>query len=179
MNFYVNLVEKNPILMAIIQFAILGTIGEIISKCIIKKKFHNPFSFKIILWKMVVWSILAVCIKYAFTGMKGYLNTLVEHDLLPKIFINSRLIRAFGISVLINIQFGLFLVIFHRVLDNIVLTKKNWQGLDKAMLSLLWFWIPAHTVTFTLPKEYQIGLAALWSVVLGVILGFFNRKKYL
>jgi hypothetical protein len=41
---------------------------------------------------------------------------------------------------------------------------------------MIWFWIPAHTITFSLPTDFQIGLAALWSVVLGVILGFFNRK---
>jgi hypothetical protein len=43
-------------------------------------------------------------------------------------------------------------------------------------MSLLWFWIPAHSVTFALPKPYQIGLAAIWSVALGIILGFYNRK---
>ncbi len=31
-------------------------------------------------------------------------------------------------------------------------------------------------LTFSLPVDYQIGLAALWSVVLGVILGFSKPK---
>ncbi|RLC52505.1 MAG: hypothetical protein DRZ79_01055 [Candidatus Cloacimonadota bacterium] len=176
MNWYINAVTQHPILTAIIQFAVLGTFGEIISKWIINKKVFMPFSFKIVLWKMAVWSILAVCIKYAFVGIKGYVSALTEHHLLPQAFAEKGIIRAFGISVLVNLQFGLFLVIFHRILDNLVLKEKNWKGLDKGMLSLLWFWIPAHTVTFSLPKEFQIGLAALWSVMLGVILGFFNRK---
>ena len=41
-----------------------------------------------------------------------------------------------------------------------------------ALKSIVWFWIPAHTVTFMLPDVYRIGLAAVWSVVLGVILGY-------
>jgi len=176
MNWYVNTVIQHPILTAVIQFAVLGTFGEIISKWIINKKIMMPFSFKIVLWKMVIWSILAICIKYAFVGIKGYVNALTEHRLLPSVFAEKGIARAFGISVLVNLQFGLFLVIFHRILDNLVLRAKNWKGLDKGMLSLLWFWIPAHTITFSLPKEFQIGLAALWSVMLGVILGFFNRK---
>jgi len=68
-------------------------------------------------------------------------------------------------------------VLMHRLLDNMVAGVKNWANLDKGFMSLLWFWIPAHTVTFSLPKPYQIGLAALWSVALGVILGFYNRQK--
>ncbi len=177
MNWYINFVTNNPILSAVIQFAILGTFGEIISKWIIKKKTFMPFSLPVLIWKMIVWSILAVCIKYAFTGMRGYLTVLVEHNLLPDTFQTNKFIRAFGLSFLTNAQFGLFLVIFHRILDNLFLNEKNWKGLDKAMLSLLWFWIPAHTVTFSLPRDYQIGLAAVWSVVLGIILGFFNRKR--
>ncbi|MCK4629957.1 MAG: hypothetical protein KAT40_00845, partial [Bacteroidales bacterium] len=82
-----------------------------------------------------------------------------------------------AISLSMNLQFGPFLVIAHRLLDNLIMREKNWDNLDKGLLSLLWFWIPAHTVTFILPKPYQIGLAAVWSVILGLILGYYNRKK--
>lgn len=180
MDFYVNWVTQNPILSAVIQFAILGTLGEFISKWIVAKRVYSPFKFRIILWKMVVWSILAVCIKYAFVGFGGFVNALIEskYHLLPEIFQKDRTFwRAFAVSFFMNAQFGLFLVIFHRVLDNLVVKVKNWKGLDKGMLSLLWFWIPAHTVTFMLSKEFRIGLAALWSVVLGLILGYFNKRK--
>ena len=39
------------------------------------------------------------------------------------------------------------------------------------------FWIPAHTVTFLLPAEYQVMMAAALSVALGVILSLGNRSK--
>ncbi len=175
MNLYIELVKAHPILMAVIQFAILGTLGEIISKLIVQKSFKYPFSFVMTLWKMVVWSILAICIKYAFVGINGFVIAIMEHGMLPQMEVGS-IGFAFTKSVMINLQFGLLLVIFHRILDNLVLKIKNWNNLDKGMLSLIWFWIPAHTVTFSLPVDYQIGLAALWSVVLGFILGMFNRK---
>jgi len=182
METYKSLVDAHPIIMAIIQFAILGTLGEIISKWIINKKLSMPFSIALTLWKMVVWSILAVCIKYAFVGYPGYVDNLIEskYHLLPQIFAantDHTLPRAFAISATMNLQFGMLLILFHRFLDNLVIKVKNWKGIDKAIYSLLWFWIPAHTVTFILPENYRIGLAALWSVVLGLILGFFNRKK--
>jgi hypothetical protein len=177
MNAYIQLVTAHPILMAVIQFAILGTLGEFVSRWVIHKKIFVPFTVKEILWKMVVWSILAVCIKYAFTGFKGFVKELIDHHLLPEVFATNRYLKAFAVSTVTNLQFGVFMVVFHRVLDNIIVEKKNWGGLDKGMLCMIWFWIPAHTITFSLPKEFQIGLAALWSVVLGLLLGFFNRKK--
>jgi hypothetical protein len=176
MNWYLNAVMTHPIYTAIVQFAILGTLGEIVSRWIIQKSMKYPFTLAMTLWKMVVWSILAVCIKYAFVGINGFVIALMEHGMLP-VMEKGTIGFAFSKSALVNIQFGLFLVIFHRILDNLVLKVKNWSNLDKGMLSLLWFWIPAHTVTFSLPPDFQIGLAALWSVVLGFILGSFNRKK--
>lgn len=179
MELYIHYVKNYPIIMAMIQFAILGTLGEIISKWIINKKVNLPFSIPMTLWKMIEWAILAICIKYAFAGMKGFVQALVEHDMLPQVASKEgfKPLYAFTVSVVANLQFGLFLVIFHRILDNLFLKVKNWKGMDKAMLSMLWFWIPAHTITFSLPTDFQIGLAALWSVALGIILGFFNRKK--
>ncbi len=173
MQSYILLVKSHPIIMAMIQFAILGTFGEIISKWIINKKVFLPFNPMILILKMLEWAILAVFIKYAFTGFHGFIDTLVAHEMLPKL---NSFFNAFAISVATNVQFGLFLVLFHRVLDNIVMREKNWNNIDKGFYSLFWFWIPAHTITFMLPRIYQIGLAALWSVALGVILGFYNKK---
>lgn len=175
MNWYLELVKAHPILTAVVQFAVLGTLGELVSKWVVQKSFKYPFSFLLTLWKMAVWSILAVCIKYAFVGINGFVIALMEHGFLPQMKAGG-LAFAFAKSALVNLQFGLFLVIFHRVLDNLVIKVKNWKNLDKGMLALLWFWIPAHTITFSLPPDYQIGLAALWSVALGFILGIFNRK---
>ena len=39
------------------------------------------------------------------------------------------------------------------------------------------FWIPAHTVTFLLPQEYQVMMAASLSVALGIILNLGKRTK--
>jgi len=174
LNSYVNAVRAYPILMAMIQFAILGTLGDVVAKWIIKGKVHRPFRLAELAWKALVWMVLAVLIKYAFVGTKGFIDALVAHHYLPAL---SRVGRAFAVSTAMNLQFGFFMVIMHRVLDNVVMRPKNWAGLDKGLISLCWFWIPAHTVTFSLPPDFQIGLAALWSVALGVILGLFNRPK--
>ncbi|RLD66908.1 MAG: hypothetical protein DRI95_05770 [Bacteroidetes bacterium] len=173
MSTYIELVKAYPIYSAMIQFAILGTLGDIISKWMQKGKIFLPYKLPIIILKMIEWAVIAITIKYAFIGFQGFVDSLVEHQLVPEL---SKFGRAFTISLTMNFQYGLFLVIFHRFLDNLIARQKNWKNIDKGMLSLIWFWIPAHTVTFMLDKPYQIGLAAVWSVVLGVILGFYNRE---
>ncbi len=177
MMWYVEWVKANPLVSAMIQFAILGTLGDMISKWVISKKIFLPFSLLMLLWKMLEWAILAICIKYAFTGFQGFVTGLTEHNLLPESFANPSIGRAFAVSFFTNAQFGILLVLLHRILDYLPLGKVNWTGIQKGIYSLFWFWIPAHTVTFSLPKEYQIGLAALWSLVLGLLLGLFNKNK--
>jgi len=174
MNSYVELVKEYPIYSAMIQFAVLGTLGDIFSKWMQKGAVFRPYKWHVVLLKMLEWAIIAITIKYAFVGFQGFVDGLVSHNLVPEL---GKFGRAFTVSVTMNLQYGLFLVIFHRFLDNVVAGEKNWKNIDKGMLSLVWFWIPAHTVTFMLDKPYQIGLAAVWSIVLGFILGYYNRES--
>lgn len=174
MNTYIELVKTYPIYSAMIQFAVLGTLGDIISKWMQRGAIFMPYKVPVIILKMLEWAFLAICIKYAFVGFTGFVEYLISTSYLPELGVFW---KAFAISVVMNIQFGLLLVILHRFLDNLISQENNWKNIDKGMFSLVWFWIPAHTITFMLDKPYQIGLAAIWSVVLGIILGYFNKNK--
>lgn len=172
MDFYISLVKAHPILTAMAQFALLGTLGEVISKWLAAGRVFSPFGVRGTLLRMCGWAALAVCIKYAFTGFAAFVEGLSSHGLLPELGAPG---KAFAISLSMNLQFGPFLVIAHRLIDNAIDGRPNWANLDKGLLSLLWFWVPAHTMTFLLPPDFRIGLAALWSLALGLILGFHNR----
>ena len=176
MQWYIDIVTKCPILTAMVQFAILGTLGDMIAKWSQAKNVYMPFSLPMTLWKMIEWAFLAILIKYAFVGFQGFVDGLIEHELLPAFVQSGGLGRAFLVSFLMNAQFGILLVLLHRILDYLPVGKVNWNGINKGIYSLFWFWIPAHTITFTLDRPFQIGLAALWSLVLGLILGLFNKK---
>jgi len=170
MFWYANWVMENPLFSAAVQFAVLGTAGEIISSMIKKRKFHFPFGIAQFLAKILAWAILGIVIKYGFAGMKGFVAALLEHNLLPELF-SKGIGWAFAVSVCTNILFGPQMMLFHRIEDNLISRRWNFDGLKRAWFTLIWFWIPAHTLTFSLKTEYQIGLAAVWSVVLGIILG--------
>ncbi|PCI35854.1 MAG: hypothetical protein COB60_01660 [Flavobacteriaceae bacterium] len=174
MDSYIEFVTSYPLISAMIQFALLGTLGDMIAKWLLKGQLFMPYSLVTLFLKMIEWAVLAICIKYAFVGFQGFVDGLLAHEMIPELGLFG---RAFAVSVSMNLQFGLLLVILHRYLDNLVARENNWANIDKGMKSLVWFWIPAHTITFMLDKPYQIGLAAIWSVVLGVILGYFNRQE--
>ncbi len=175
MSNYVNFVKNFPLLSAAIQFAILAPLGEIIAFYIRGKK-GFPFSLIVLIEKMISWSILAVAIKYAFVGFSAFPQALVDHGLLPELF-RSGVANAFAKSTFTNVLFGPLLVFLHRYFDNLIEKRKNWDNIKGALWTLVWFWIPAHTVTFSLPVHFQMGLAALWSVVLGIILGYFQIRN--
>ncbi|MGE3063292.1 MAG: hypothetical protein AB7T10_06620 [bacterium] len=174
MAFYLSFVKANPLLSAFIQFGILGFLGEVVSYFITKRPLKEIGNWIQIILKMLAWGILGIIIKYGFTGMRGFLNNLIEHNMMMYMK-NGTILYAFFLSVFTNIIFGPQMMTFHRVEENIIMKRQGFQGIENSFKTLIWFWIPAHTVTFALPVDYQIGLAALWSVVLGVILG--SAKK--
>lgn len=175
MDWYVNWVTENLLLSAFIQFAILGSAGEVVG--IIASK-QRPSS-KVLEWlaKAIVWGLLGIMIKYAFTGFKGFLAALVDKDFLPAAFEKITILRALSLSILANSMFGPLLMVLHRTSDNLITRARGYKGIEKSLATLAWFWVPAHTITFALPLEYQIGLAALWSVALGLIMGFTKRRS--
>ena len=176
MDWYVHWVMGNPLLSAAVQFAILGTAGEVIAHVVKTKRVELPFGFVTLLFKIIAWAILGVFVKYGFAGMKGGLDSLIKSGMLPEL-LRDPIPWAVTVSVSVNLFFGPQLMAFHRLEDNIIARKWNFNGIENAWKTLIWFWIPAHSITFALPVAYQIGLAAVWGFVLGLILGLAMPKK--
>ncbi|MDE6112603.1 MAG: hypothetical protein K2G46_04230, partial [Bacteroidales bacterium] len=63
---------------------------------------------------------------------------------------------------------------FSRILANLN-WDVQWNFVFKKTIPL--FWIPAHTVTFLLPPQWQVLFAALLGVVLGILLAIAANKK--
>ncbi|MEW5702707.1 MAG: hypothetical protein AB1792_10830 [Candidatus Zixiibacteriota bacterium] len=177
MNEYVRWVTANPVLSAAVQFAILGMIGEIVSHSLLQRRVGLPCHRWRIAAKVVGWAVLGVFVKYGFVGMKGFTRALIDHRLLPE-SMGTGIGWAFAVSAIMNILFGPHVMIVHRLTDNLIMGRRDFRGMAGALRTLMWFWIPAHTLTFLAPTEFQIGLAAAWSVVLGLIMGFSRRPEH-
>ena len=174
MHSYRLWVQTHPFLSAAFQFSLLGTLGEVAAASLKARRPALPCSLLQLLAKVLAWAVLGLVIKAGFVGMKGFTQSLLAYRILPA-FLGSGLGWAFALSTLTNVFFGPQMMLFHRLEDNFILRRRGFDGMAPALWTLVWFWIPAHTLTFSLPVDYQVGLAALWSLVLGGILGL-NRK---
>jgi hypothetical protein len=168
-------VQVHPFLSAAFQFGLLGTLGEVAAASLKARRPTLPCSLLQLLAKVMAWALLGLIIKAGFVGMKGFTRSLLDHHILPA-FLDSGLGWALALSTLTNLFFGPQMMLFHRLEDNLILCRRGFDGMAPALWTLAWFWIPAHTLTFSLPGDYQVGLAALWSLALGVILGLRPKR---
>ncbi len=176
MNSYRLWVVAHPFLSAAVQFGLLGTLGELGAASLKARRLALPCTPLQVLLKVLAWALLGLVIKAGFVGMKGFTRALLDHHILPA-FLSTGIGWAFSLSTLTNLFFGPQMMLFHRLEDNLILGRKGFDGMLPAIVTLVWFWIPAHTLTFSLPSEFQLGLAALWSLALGVILGLAASRR--
>ena len=186
MEWYVEWVRNNALLSAAVQFAVLGTLGEVVSHLLRTRRIEMPFGILTLVLKMAAWALLGIFVKYGFAGVRYGLLGLIGHGYLPDILAPAvcsgaapvdKFPWALTMSVTTNLFFGPQLMAFHRIEDNLIDRRWDFTGIQKAWMTLIWFWIPAHTITFALPTHFQIGLAAVWGFVLGLILGLSAPAK--
>jgi hypothetical protein len=176
---YLFFVKEYPLLSSALQVAILGMLGELVAARIRTKQwyFFGPGPGRLVA-KILVWAFLGVSFKYAFVGFFGFLDALIDKGMWLASAETHLYIRAVSVSFFANVIFGPVMMLFHRLCDNYIEKKQmDWKSLTGAWLTLLWFWIPAHTITFSLPSHLQVGLAAAWAFFIGIILGYFAREK--
>jgi hypothetical protein len=129
MDAYVQWVTANPLFSAAIQFAILGTLGEVISFTIQNRRLTLPCAWWQLFAKMLAWALLGLLIKYGFTGMKGFTRALLDHQMLP-VFFSGGFGWALAVSVFTNTFFGPLMMAFHRLEDNLILNQNPGVVLD-------------------------------------------------
>lgn len=174
--------KNHAYIMGFIKFALLATAGELLAGIIANRKPTLPpqIILRFIIWGLIgVWITLMMSVyKIASTSLVGTSNVFL---------------MALLTSVLMNTSFGPTFMAVHKITDRILelLSKKekmtfnsvvggiNWSKFVSftILITVPFFWIPAHTITFLLPSEYQVMMAAALSVALGVFLSFGNRKK--
>jgi hypothetical protein len=169
-------VQAHPFLSAAVQFGLLGTLGEVAAVSLKARRPALPCTPFQLLAKVLAWALLGLVIKAGFVGMKGFTRALIDHHLLPGA-LGSGFGWALALSTLTNVFFGPQMMLFHRLEDNLILGRRGFDGMAPAIRTLIWFWIPAHTITFSLPADFQVGLAAVWSLALGLILGLAATRR--
>ena len=200
---YKSLNEMHPYCMAFVKFAILAIFGEMLAMRIKSGKYYTA-GFGV-LPKMIVWGLFGVWIAFGMKVFATGVPIVVEKigatglvAVMGESFSAWKLLGAFCISTMMNTCFAPVFMTVHKITDAHIM---QYQGKMKSLITpidvkkifpnLNWevqwnfvfkktiplFWIPAHTLTFILPADFQVLFAALLSIALGLILAFASLKK--
>ena len=200
---FITVTKAFPYFTSFLKFAVLATFGECIGLRISTGDYNRP-GFGI-LPKALVWGLLGMGIKMAFTifaagapAVLGELGLHITADTLKSGDFFPRLLAAFCVSATINSIFAPLFMTMHKVTDlHIAETGGTIRGflapipvgrlLKEINWDVMWgfvfkktlpcFWVPAHTITFMLPPYFKVVFAALLGIVLGVILALASTKK--
>ncbi len=177
-----------PYAMGFVKIALLGTMGELLGARIVTGAWR--LGGIRIHQRVLVWGFLGIVFTAVFPLFSFGVDGLLAVGLVPGA--GSGLAAAFWKSLFMNLIFAFPMMVFHRVTDTLIERGELfsawpllevWTAIDwRSMLHVvgfacLWFWIPAHTLTFTLPAELRVVSAALLAVVLGAILGFAKKRS--
>jgi hypothetical protein len=202
---YEEINQQLPLVMAFFKFAILATFGEVLGLRIRTGKYNVP-NFGIFP-RALIWGFLGIWIAIVMgvfrNGVPAYLDRFQVFSginaALTGGFSALKLWGAFFISIMMNTTFAPVFMTLHKITDTHItqtggtLTgffskkidftqiissinwKVQWNFVFKKTIPL--FWIPAHTLTFILPQNYQVLFAAFLGICLGVILSIAARKN--
>ncbi len=194
---------EHGMIMSFIKFAILATLGESIGLRI-RNGVYNQKGFGLIP-RAIVWGFLGLTIKLAFvifaTGTPKFLAYLGFTDAVEAMkgsFSGIKLLVAFSISATMNLIYAPVMMTLHKITDTHITNnggtvpgffKKIKFG--EIMVNMDWsvqwnfvfkktipfFWIPAHTITFLLPPQYQVLFAAVLGIILGILLAIASLRS--
>jgi len=186
--------RTHPYLTGFGKFALLATLGELLGLRIRVGEWRQPVGMP---WRVLVWGALGASLVLVFQVFSAGVTSAIGRGLLPS---GSGVIGtfavAFWISVVMNATFAPTMMATHRMTDAYieltggrifagdvgfgdVIAHIDWRTFFGFVVAatIPFFWIPAHTITFLLPPEYRVSMAAFLSIALGTILAFAARTK--
>ncbi len=188
-DLFMHFTTNHPFISGFIKFFILATMGELLAIRLSKKEWIIP---KGIFFKMVIWGLIGMLLVLIFNIYASGVRFILDKGILPGR--NSAFAFAFLASFLMNTTFAPTMMSFHRITDTYIEMKHqgvsdlslanvvnnvDWSGFVSFVIkkTIFLFWIPAHTITFMLPGEYRVLVAAFLSIALGILLSIGNKSK--
>lgn len=183
-----RLVNKYPYISGFFKVGILASFGEMIKTRGRTGSYRTPD-----LWaKFIVWGIygmlFTICFAIFASGI-GVLSGSPVWPLKPSAEPWKTLVFAFSTSLWLNLVFCYPMMLSHEWFNTCIAKRRILggaeflSGLDThiwgsyLLKTILFFWIPAHTVTFCLPADYRILMSAFLSLALGFILTIKPKSK--
>ena len=173
--------DRYALLGGFIKFFVFASIGDVLSHRI---RFRH-YRVTGLVYKALVWGFIGVVLVFVFNIYASGVEALQLSGLLP--MANQTLAFAFFVSLFMNLTFAPTMMLFHRLSDHYIehrvtdrthtikqtIRDVDYHGFVRFVVlkTLPFFWIPAHTITFSLPETYRVFFASLLGVALGLLLG--------
>lgn len=188
---FISLTVTRPFLMGFLKFSILATMGELLALRLASGTWKRPSG---LLAKIFVWGVIGIAVTFMFSFFSSGVMAIIDKGFLPSGSGSIRFfLKAFYTSLIMNLTFGPVFMAAHRISDTYidmraagdkprvadVIAAINWADFINFVVTKtipVW-WIPIHTLTFLLPGEYRVLVAAYLSIILGVILVYARGRK--
>ncbi len=178
-----------PYIMGFFKFMVLATMGELLAIRIVTGDYKKPVGM---VWKAIVWGFIGILITLMFNVFAGGVIAAMGKGLLP--FEGNKFAFAFFTSAIMNLLFAPTFMGLHKYTDAYIELRYangkapsmkevvgaiDFYGFISFVIlkTIPLFWIPIHTITFLMPAEYRVIMAAGLSIVLGAILSFSAKSK--
>jgi len=177
-----------PYISGFIKFALLSTAGELLAGAMTQRRFTIPYA---VVARAIVWGLLGIVMTVVFKLFGIGVAGILEIGYLPGG--QNTFLKALWTSLCMNCIFAPTMMGAHRIFDSWLDLRKEKKpsNLAAAAKGVDWiryvtfilaktipiFWVPAHTVTFLLPEQYRVMLAAFLSIALGAILALASKPS--
>lgn len=180
-----------PYPMGFLKVAFLATYGEMIKN----RGKTGSYGVDHFWTRFIVWGLYGLLFTYVFALFAKGVGALMGTKLWFGVPVTQqstlwdRFLFAFSTSFWINLIFAYPMMLFHEWCNHVIdrqrfvgggqflteINKPFWGSFIPK--TIIFFWIPAHTVTFLLPGDYRVLMAAALSVALGFILTFKPKNQ--
>jgi hypothetical protein len=187
---YKEIVADYPYVLGFAKFFVLASMGELMTIRLMSGSWSKPLGFW---YKALLWGFYGMMITLAFKVFAAGTQAAMQSGLLPGG--TSPFLFALFASLTMNAFFAPFLMSMHKVTDTYI--EKSLQQssfhipLETIISSIQWsafisfvilktipfFWVPAHTISFLLPPDVRVALAAVLSIAFGAITAYTRLRN--
>lgn len=176
-NQFILLTINYPIPMGFLKVAVLATYGE----CLKTRLKTGSWKITHFVQRFIVWGLFGIWFTWAFALYSIGVDGIIAGNLW--FGIGAAFSKSFWINLGGCYAYGMMLT--HEYINQMIdkqgllaaeefrFDKKVWlpgKRFTCIPMTILWFWLPAHTFTFCLPGHFRILSAAFLAVALGFIL---------
>ena len=183
-----TVVKQYPYISGFLKVGLLAIFGEMIKVRGRTGSWKTPG----LVPKFIVWGVYGMLFTIVFALFGNGMAAVMGKPVWPLTFENEfaqRVWKGFCTSLWANLIFCYPMMLSHEYWNTCINRKRLLgggeflEGIDKhiwgsfMLKTIVVFWIPAHTITFSLDPQFQVLMSAYLSLALGFILTIKPKKK--